>query len=172
MGIVLSHSFASLRATGAKALLIAMTVASPLILTPTQAQDLPAGQGRETLKKVCTACHDIESIPRLRYTKGEWMNLVYSMKDMGADATGAEVDEIVEYLTKNFGKAEAVVKKTNINKVGAKEIEEELGFTSKEAAAIVQYRTKNGNFADANALLKVSEVDTGRIQAARDKMEF
>ena len=61
-------------------------------LAPTiWAQDLPAGEGRDTLKKVCTQCHDIDSIPRLRYTRSDWANLVFSMKDMGADATGAEV---------------------------------------------------------------------------------
>ena len=168
MGTVLSKHFTLFRSFGTTALLAAMALTSPALT----AQDLPPGQGRETLKKVCTACHDIESVPRLRYTKGEWMNLVYSMKDMGADATGAEVDEIVEYLTKNFGKAEVAVKKTNVNKASAKEIEEELGFTAKEADLIVKYRTKNGNFANASALLRVDDVDTNRIQTAREKIEF
>jgi cytochrome c553 len=72
------------------------------------AQDnLPAGKGRETLKKVCTQCHDIEGVPQLRYSRADWASLVYSMKDMGADATKAELEEIIDYLTKNFGKDEA-----------------------------------------------------------------
>jgi competence protein ComEA len=70
-------------------------------------QDLPEGKGRETLKRVCTQCHDIDSVPRLRYSREDWTSLVYSMKDMGADATTAELDEIVDYLTLNFGKGDA-----------------------------------------------------------------
>ena len=87
------------------------------------AQDLPAGAGRDTLKKVCTQCHDIDSVPRLRYSNSDWTNLVYSMKDMGADATSAELDEIIDYLTaRNFGKGDEV-KKANVNSASAKEIE-------------------------------------------------
>ncbi|MSV36280.1 MAG: cytochrome c [Bryobacterales bacterium] len=71
------------------------------------AQDLPAGKGRETLKKVCTQCHDIEGVPQLRYSRADWASLVYSMKDMGADATKTELEEIIDYLAKNFGKDEA-----------------------------------------------------------------
>jgi competence ComEA-like helix-hairpin-helix protein len=136
-------------------------------------QDLPAGAGRETLKKVCTQCHDIESVPRLRYTRADWTNLVFSMKDMGADATGAEMDEIIDYLVKNFGKGEAAaVKKVNVNAAPAKDLESGLGFTAKESELIVQYRGKNGNFKDLAALLKVEGVDAAKVQAAKDKMEF
>jgi len=139
-----------------------------------QAQDLPAGQGRETLKKVCTACHDIESIPRLRYSRADWMSLVYSMKDMGADATTAEMDEIIDYLTKNFGKGDeaAAAKKTNVNKASAKDIAAGLGFSDKESEAIVMYRMKNGDFKDASGLAKVDGVDAAKVTAAKDKMEF
>jgi competence protein ComEA len=138
------------------------------------AQDLPPGEGRETLKRVCTACHDIESIPRLRYSKADWTSLVYSMKDMGADASGAEMDQIIDYLTKNFGKGgdDAAVKKTNVNKATAKEIETGLGFSTKESEAIVAYRAKNGDFKDAAGVGKVDGVDAAKVDAAKDKMEF
>jgi hypothetical protein len=69
-------------------------------------ENFPEGPGKSTLVKVCTQCHDIESLPHLHYSKDEWTNLVYSMKDMGADATGGELDSIIAYLTKNFGKTE------------------------------------------------------------------
>jgi len=136
------------------------------------AQDFPAGEGRDTLKKVCTQCHDIDSLPRLRYTRADWANLVFSMKDMGADATGAELDQIIDYLTKNFGKGEDAAKKTNVNSATAKEIEAALGFTTKESEAIVLYRMKNGNYKDADSMLKVEGVDSNKIKSAKDKMEF
>jgi competence protein ComEA len=140
-------------------------------------QDLPPGEGRETLQKVCTQCHDIESIPRLRYSREDWSNLVYSMKDMGADATGPELEQIVDYLAKNFGKggATAAAKKVNVNSATAKEIETGLGVTAKDSELIVAYRSKNGNFKDIESLLKVDGVeaaDTAKIQAAKDKIAF
>ncbi len=135
-------------------------------------QDLPAGPGRETLKKVCTQCHDIDSVPRLRYSRADWTNLVFSMKDMGADATSAELDEIIDYLAKNFGKGEAAAKKVNVNTAAASGLETGLGLTAKESELIVQYRGKNGNFKDLSGLLKVEGVDAGKVQAAKDKIEF
>jgi len=139
-------------------------------------QDLPPGEGRETLQKVCTQCHDIESIPRLRYSREDWSNRVYSMKDMGADATGPELEQIVDYLAKNFGKGgAATAAKVNVNSATAKEIEAALGVTTKDAELIVAYRAKNGNFKDIESLLKVDGVeaaDTAKIQAAKDKIAF
>ena len=138
-------------------------------------QDLPPGEGRETLQKVCTQCHDIESIPRLRYSREDWSNLVYSMKDMGADATGPELEQIVDYLAKNFGKGGGAAAKVNVNSATAKEIETGLGVTTKGSELIVAYRAKNGNFKDIATLLKVDGVeaaDTAKIQAAKDKIAF
>ena len=151
---------------------ITVLILSASLVPTTWGQDLPAGDGRDTLKRVCTQCHDIESIPRLRYSRADWANLVFSMKDMGADATGAELDQIVDYLAKNFGKGEDALKKTNVNSASAKEIEAALGFTTKESELIVLYRMKNGNYKDVNAMMKVEGVDTGKIQSAKDKMEF
>jgi len=153
-------------------LLLAASLASV-----SRGQDLPAGAGRETLQKVCTQCHDIESIPRLRYSREDWSNLVYSMKDMGADATGPELEQIVDYLAKNFGKggATAAAKKVNVNSASAKEIEAGLGVSSKDSELIVAYRVKNGNFKDVDGLLKVDGVeaaDNAKIQAAKDKIAF
>ena len=139
-------------------------------------QDLPPGEGRETLQKVCTQCHDIESIPRLRYSREDWSNLVYSMKDMGADATGPELEQIVDYLARNFGKGgAAAAKKVNVNSASAKEIETGLGITTKDSELIVGYRAKNGNFKDFEALLKVDGVeaaDAAKIKAAKDSIAF
>jgi len=135
-------------------------------------QDLPPGEGRETVMRVCTACHDIEAVPRLHYSREGWANLVSSMKDMGADATDAELAQIVNYLAKNFGKVQEDAKKTNVNNATAKEIEAALGFTTKESELIVAYRTKNGNFKDVDSLLKVEGVDAAKIQSAKDKIEF
>ena len=157
--------------TSISLLLLAVSFASV-----SRGQDLPPGEGRETLQKVCTQCHDIESIPRLRYSREDWSNLVYSMKDMGADATGPELEQIVDYLAKNFGKGGAAAsKKVNVNSATAKELETALGITSKDSELIVAYRAKNGNFKDIDSLLKVDGVDasdSAKIKAAKDSIAF
>lgn len=150
---------------------ISVLILSASLAPAAWAQDFPPGEGRDTLKKVCTQCHDIDSIPRLRYSRSDWANLVFSMKDMGADATGAEMDQIIDYLTKNFGKGDEV-KKTNVNSASAKEIEEALGFTTKESEAIVLYRMKNGNYKDLDTIKKVDGVDASKVESAKAKIEF
>jgi competence protein ComEA len=150
---------------------ISVLILSASLAPATWAQDLPPGEGRDTLKKVCTQCHDIDSVPRLRYSRSDWANLVFSMKDMGADATGAELDQIIDYLTKNFGKGDEV-KKTNVNSASAKEIEAALGFTTKESEAIVLYRMKNGNYKDIDTMKKVDGVDASKVESAKAKIEF
>ena len=122
---------------------IAVSIFSVSLVPAVWSQDLPPGEGRETVMRVCTACHDIEAVPRLHYSREGWANLVSSMKDMGADATDAELAQIVNYLAKNFGKVQEAAKKTNVNTATAKEIEAALGFTTKESELIVAYRTKN-----------------------------
>jgi competence protein ComEA len=94
------------------------------------------------------------------------------MKDMGADATDAELAQIVNYLAKNFGKVETAAKKTNVNSASASELETALGFTAKESELIVAYRAKNGKFKDVDSMLKVEGVEAGKIQSAKDKIEF
>ena len=150
---------------------ISVLILSASLAPVTWAQDFPPGEGRDTLKKVCTQCHDIDSVPRLRYSRSDWANLVFSMKDMGADATGAELDQIIDYLAKNFGKGDEV-KKTNVNSASAKEIEAALGFTTKESEAIVLYRMKNGNYKDIDTVKKVDGVDAAKVQSVKDKIEF
>ena len=89
--------------------LVAIGVAfSSLAMAPwAAAVELPSGKGRETLKKTCTQCHDLDSLTQLRQSRAGWQSLVDSMKEMGAEATPAEFKEIVEYLVLNFGAQQA-----------------------------------------------------------------
>jgi len=161
-----------------KGILIRLSVAAAILLAsnllPSQpvraADDFPEGPGKDVLMRVCTACHGLESIPHLKYSKQEWQSLVYQMQDNGADASGEELDAIIAYLTKNFGKEG--VEKINVNTATATEMQDGLGFDGKEAAAIVAYRSKNGNFKSIDDLKKVQGVDAKKIDAASDKVAF
>jgi len=66
------------------------------------AGDLPAGKGRDLLKKSCTQCHDLDLVTQQHHSRADWKKVVASMREMGAEATEAEAGLMVDYLTLNF----------------------------------------------------------------------
>jgi mono/diheme cytochrome c family protein len=75
-----------------------------LIALPASAQDLPAGPGKDLFERVCSQCHGLDIITNLKHTKPEWKAVVDTMAGYGASAQDEELDAIVDYLAKNFGK--------------------------------------------------------------------
>jgi len=63
---------------------------------------------------------------------------------------------VVNYLARYVGKVD-------INQAKSQEIQEVVEFSAAEADAIVQYRTKNGDFADLAAVAKVPGVDAKKL---------
>ena len=132
-----------------------------------QAQDrLPAGPGKETLKKVCTGCHSPENVVGLAKTRSDWEALVGQMATVGAQGTDDEFNQIVDYLAAYFPKT------VNANKGSAKDLEAGLQISSKDAEAIVRYREQNGNFKSIEDLQKVPEIDMKKIIARKDVLEY
>jgi len=74
-----------------------------LALALSQAQDLPAGKGKELLEMICADCHGLDVIAAQRGTKDEWASIVDSMVSRGANGTKEQFDTIIDYLAKNFG---------------------------------------------------------------------
>jgi mono/diheme cytochrome c family protein len=70
-----------------------------------QAQELPPGPGHDTLVAACSSCHQPEVVADKVMSKKEWEDMVHTMVDRGADATEAQVAQIVAYLTANFSGA-------------------------------------------------------------------
>jgi competence protein ComEA len=104
-----------------------------------------------------------------RQTKEGWNATVDEMVSRGATGSDSEFDQIVAYLTKNFGKDSA---KINVNKAAAKDIETGLALSAKDAEAIVQYRAKNGSFKTLADLKKVPGLEGAKIDAKKDSIEF
>ena len=76
-----------------------------LLLTPAFAEDTslyPPGPGRDTFIRVCTRCHEAANSTKLRLTRRQWQGKVYQQADRGAEVSGEELDQIVDYLAKNF----------------------------------------------------------------------
>ena len=70
-----------------------------------QAQSLPEGKGRADFQRICGTCHSLARATSQRLTRGEWTRVVNDMVARGSQGTQDELDNVVTYLTANFGKA-------------------------------------------------------------------
>jgi competence protein ComEA len=134
------------------------------------AQTLPDGPGKAVVEKMCTGCHGLENVVRARLTKERWGFIVDDMVSRGATGTDEEIDQVINYLAANFSKTEA--KKVNINKASAADLTAALDISAADAAAIVSYRTDKGDFKQLDDVTKVPGIDTKKIEAAKDRLEF
>lgn len=152
-----------------KSLLLSALLFAVLALSCPVAADsgLPEGKGKEAVENNCTDCHSVERIKAQRLDEEGWDGILREMMETGASVNPDDIHVIVEYLAKNFGPD----KKLNVNKAGALEIATVLRFTSSEAAAIVQYRTRNGKFKDLSELEKVEGL-AEKIEAKKSLIEF
>jgi len=137
---------------------------------------LPEGKGKDLVEVTCSACHGLTHVTNGRNSKENWHYVVRDMVDRGALLDDDEITIVVEYLAQHFGPAKAAEGsasgKVNVNKATAKELVAALGLSEKEAEAVVQYRQRNGNFATWEDLKKVSELDSKKIEAKKDQLEF
>jgi competence ComEA-like helix-hairpin-helix protein len=145
-------------------------VAVVLMGAPTgSAQNLPDGPARQTVQTVCNQCHSLSYVTNSRMTKPDWEYVVTDMIGRGAPLMEEEIQPVIDYLAANFAKPTG---KVNVNTAGAKDLQYGLGFTPKESEAIVAYRQKSGKFTTAADLSKVAELDAGKLEAVKDRLEF
>jgi len=136
---------------------------------------LPEGKGKETLQTACTVCHGLKEIVTQKMSHDEWKDKVNEMITNGAEVPPDAIDPLVDYLAKSFPKEGAKSEtpaKVNVNKATAKELVTALALSDKEAAAVVAYREKNGNFTKWEDLQKVQDLDTKKIEDKKDLMKF
>lgn len=67
------------------------------------AQSLPETPGEATFQRTCSGCHSITVVTSRRLSHAGWENVVDNMVSRGAQATPDELQQIVRYLTANFG---------------------------------------------------------------------
>jgi competence protein ComEA len=140
----------------------------PLIALGAAAQTLPEGPGKELVEVICTSCHDTVRITSKHWSKKEWEAKVLEMLQEEPDVTQPERERIVDYLAKSYPQ----VARVNVNKATAKDLEMALSLVAKDAEAIVRYREENGNFKSMADLKKVPGVDTAKIEASKERLEF
>jgi competence protein ComEA len=134
-----------------------------------RAQDLPDGEGKQLVQKICTSCHGLDTALADGQSEQSWRKTVNTMISRGAEGTDEEFDLVVKYLAKNFPEGGA---KVSVNKAAAKDLATALSLSDKDAGAIVSYREEHGNFKDLSELKKVPGVDAQKIDAAKDKISF
>ena len=122
-------------------------------------------QGETTTDRICTECHPFDDIIVERRTVKGWKDVMVTMTNKGAQANEQQITLIRRYLTRFFG----IV---GINTASADDLSAVLGLSEKEAAALVEYRTGHGKFADAAALEKVPGLDVQKIKDQLDAIRF
>ena len=131
---------------------------------------LPDGPGKEETMRLCSQCHEVERAFSIRQDRDGWQETMNKMVGLGLQGSDEEKRAVVDYLAKNFpGEA---IRKLNVNTASAIELEAGLSLKRSEAAAVVDYRTKNGKFKSLDDLKKVPGVDFAKFQAKKDRLAF
>ena len=131
---------------------------------------LPDGPGKAETEKICAQCHELERSISLRQDRDGWQATMNKMISLGAKGTDQEFQAVVDYLAKNYpGDA---LPRINVNKARAIELESGLTLRRSEAAAIIDYRTKHGDFKSIEDLKKVPGIDAAKIEAKKDRLTF
>ena len=133
-----------------------------------QYPELPAGAGRDTLIRVCSKCHSPDNVIANGQDRDGWEATITKMAGFGAVASDDEFTQILDYLVKNFPAGGPV----NVNKATATQLQNQLGLSPAEAQAVVDYRTKNGDFKSLEDLKKVPDVDAKKLDAKKARISF
>ena len=133
-----------------------------------QGADVPPGKA--AAKRICIQCHEFAQSVAPRQDRAAWQATMDKMVALGARGTQKEFDAIVDYLASTYPGEE--VPKIRVNQARAIELESGLSLTRSQAAAIIQYRTTNGDFKSIEDLKKVPGIDAARIEAKKDRLLF
>jgi len=134
-------------------------------LAQSNEQLLPASPERQKMVKLCVGCHEIDLVVARRHTREEWDGVVEDMVARGSKGTEEELSLVAEYLSKYLGKV-------SVNTATAKEIQDGLKISEKDAQAIVTWREQHGKFKNFEEVRKVPGLDAAKIAEKRGWMAF
>jgi competence protein ComEA len=143
-------------------------IAGAAIATSFAQDPLPDAPGKEQVVNVCSKCHEPQRVAALRLTREGWEDVIAKMVSLGVKASDAELKQITDYLAEQF-KGEAA-KPINLNSATSVELESVAALLRKEAAAWIEYRTKNGPCQTLDDLKKVPGVPFKKIDERRDRL--
>jgi competence protein ComEA len=146
------------------------TILALLISRASGQAKFPDGPGKDAVLKVCGQCHAADILLGVGKSRDGWAATVDDMVAKGASGSDEELQDIVAYLSKNFGKSTSG--KINVNTAPVKDLRERLDLSLKEAQAIIDYREEHGSFKSWADLKKVPDLDITRLEAKKDKIAF
>jgi competence protein ComEA len=131
---------------------------------------LPDGPGKAETQKLCSQCHELERSISLRQDRAGWQSTINKMVDLGAKASDTEIASVLDYLASHYPADE--VPRINVNQCRAIDLEAGLSLRRSQAAAVIEYREKNGPFHGIEDLKKVPGIDAAKIEAKKDRLAF
>ena len=126
----------------------------------------PDGKGKDVVLKLCGDCHDAKVAASVRLTREGWSATIDDMVQRGASGSADEISQVVDYLATNF-KGEGT-RPLNVNTASALDLETVAGLLRKEAAAVIEYREKNGAFKTLDDMKNVPGLDFKKIDSRRE----
>jgi len=84
-----------------RALLLSAVVLCFVFPARSQIQ-LPDGNGKQDLERVCTLCHELDELSKVNFSPADWGYLVERMVAYGAPLPKDRVPVVAEYLARAF----------------------------------------------------------------------
>lgn len=134
------------------------------------AQQIPDGPGRAEMEKMCKGCHEVARSVSKRQDRNGWAETLNKMVAYGMKASDQDMAVVLDYMSRSFPADD--VPRVNINKASAIELESGLNLRRSQAAAIIAYRTKNGDFKSLDDLKNVPQIDVEKLAAKKDRIVF
>ncbi len=100
----------------------------------------------------------------------EWEDTITKMIKLGAQGSDDDFDDILVYLTKNFGPEKPAP--INMNKANMVDLQTTLLLRRSEAAAVIQYRSEIGGFKSIDDLRNVPGLEFSKLAAKKSRMVF
>jgi competence protein ComEA len=141
-----------------------------ILAVAASARELPDGPGRKELETKCKQCHELARSISLRQDRDGWSTTMSKMTAFGMKCTEQELNLITDYLAKNYPAED--IPKINVNTATAIELESGLSLRRSQAAAVLAWRAKNGDFKSLDDLKKVPSLDGEKIEAKKDRITF
>ena len=141
-----------------------------LLACAASAQQLPDGPGRPELEKMCRQCHELARSISLRQDRDGWSTTISKMVAFGMKASDHDLGLVIDYLVKNYPAED--VPRINVNKATAIELESGLSLRRSQAASVLDYRAKHGDFKSLDDLKKVPLIDADKLDSKKDRIAF
>ena len=145
-------------------------VTATMVAGVAYAQELPEGPGKAEMEKMCKGCHEIQRSISPRQDKDAWRITMNKMTAFGMKSTEQDFNLVLDYLAKAYPADD--VPRVRINSCSAIELESILGLRRSQAAAVIAYREKNGDFKSLDDVKKVPNIDAAKLDSKKDRILF